>query len=477
MTRTPAKSFNKLLPVFNLALSLMMVLAFSAPFAYADEGTAAAGSSNYAAGSQGVVPDDAAPSSDTGSTSRWGKVKNFFGGIALPNGIGGVTPRVRPHLHGDSSWNSNSTLGRERSGAWQARISPGVSIDIPFGDKLFTSVGYTYGYSTTQGRRISTHSNTHNFDALARYDVSSKTVLGARNNMQWSELPGQPGNSFFLETANPEVKHQFGEHLSTGLSYIYQHYRDVTQRAVGSPATFFRSNVDNDTFDDNGVNFTSSYAFGKNLGVGPGFAWRTRDFAKTDAKDYWQIEPTIAGTYVLGPKTKLGANIGWAYRSFDVGDGYESEMTYGASVTHLMGKKFVWDLAYQKSLRDTFDTGFVFKPVSAEASSLDNYDRHYRAIKNHRVGTTATYNINEKNSIGANAIFQASYADANDNVASNDRSKEKQMEMGASYIYRLTRYVALQLGYAFGRSFEVRDNPARSQYTFHKIIAGVNVSF
>ena len=34
-----------------------------------------------------------------------------------------------------------------------------------------------------------------------------------------------------------------------------------------------------------------------------------------------------------------------------------------------------------------------------------------------------------------------------------------------------------QLGYAFGRSFVARDNPTRSQYTFHKIITGVNVAF
>jgi opacity protein-like surface antigen len=128
-------------------------------------------------------------------------------------------------------------------------------------------------------------------------------------------------------------------------------------------------------------------------------------------------------------------------------------------------------------LADTFDTSFVFKPVNPEASNLDNYDRHFRVIKRHRLSTSVNYNINEKNSVGANFDFQTTSADANDNVASDDRSNEQQIQTGISYAYRLTKYIALQLGYAFGRSFTAKDNPSRSQYTFHNIIAGVNVAF
>lgn len=484
MTRFSLQMFDKCLPLFRVGFSLALLTLVASSIVCADEGAAVsddnqAASSAAGSSSQNVVPGTS-EDADAGTSEPWWKFRGVRN--ALSNGvetasIGGLKPRVRPHFHGDSSYNSNTTLGRSNSAAWQGRISPGITVDLPFNNRLFSTIDYTYSFSTTQGRRVHTHANTHNLDFLTRYDLSKKTVLGVRNNTQWSELPGRPGDVFFLETANPEIKHQFGSHLSTGLQYIYQHFIDVAARDAGTPADFFRGAISNDTFTDHGVTGTSEYKIGPNLGVGPSFSWRTRDFAKTPTKDYWQIQPQLDGTYTLGPKTKLSGHVGWAYRSFDVGDGYESELVYGAAVTHLMGRKFIWGLNYDKSLADTFDTGFVFQPVTSEASDLDNYDRRYRVLKSHRIGTTMTYNINEKNSVGIHGNFQFTKADANDNVFSNDRSNEKKMEVGGSYLYRLTKYIGLQLGYAFGRSFVARDNPSRSQYTFHKIIAGVNVSF
>ena len=485
MTKMNEKLFHKTFSFFFRIGLCLFVFAAVTPSARADEGTAASAPSDIASAVSAVDPAvpaaTTAESSSQGSGSflgnAWSNVKKTVkNGVSLGN-AGGFQPRVRPHLHGESSWNSNSNLGRSNSGAWEGRLSPGVTLDLPFGDKLYGQVGYNYTYSTTQGPRISTHTNSHTIDAMLRYDATAKTAMGIKNSTRWNEMPGQPGNMFFLETLTPEVRHKFGTQLSTGLQYIYQHYSDITSSSSGTQTDFFRSAITNDSFTDHGVVATSQYEVSKRLSLGPNFDWHVRRFSKTESKDYWQIQPTLGATYQLGPKTKLGGHFGWAYRRFDVGDGYESELVYGAHINHLLSRKLVWGLSYNKSLTDTFDTSFVFDPISPEASNLDNFDRHFRVIKSHRIGTTLAYNINEKNSVGGNFDFQASSADNNDNVVSNDRMNEKKIETGVYYLHRLTKYISLKLGYAFGRSFVAEDNPSRSQYTFHKIIAGVNVAF
>ena len=474
MTRAKRFGFLQLVPVFKTGLSMMILISAMASFAMADEGTAVAdksGAADAAAQNSGQALVPSATESDSGAAKShwWDKFQDI--------NIKGLKPRIRPHFYADNSYNSNATLLRKETSAWQARVSPGITVDLPFNERLYSSVDYTYSFSTVQGKNLATHANTHNVDAIVRYDLAKKTALGVRNNAQWSELPGSPGNTFFLETVNPEIKHDFGTKLSTGLQYIFQHYHDVTNAATGGASDFFRGGSSNDTFDDNGVKATSEYKLGSGLTLGPSFGWNVREFTKFKSKNYWQITPTLNGTYTLGAKTKLGAYFGWAYRRFDVGDGYESDLVYGAKLTHLLGRKFVWEAGYDKSLTDTFDTSFVFRPGTAQATDLDNFDRHFRVIRNQKISTGLTYNINEKNSANVSSAFQFSNADSNDNVFSNDRLSEKKMDIGAGYLYRLTRYISLQLAYEFGRSFEARDNPARSAYTFHKVTAGVNVAF
>jgi len=94
-----------------------------------------------------------------------------------------------------------------------------------------------------------------------------------------------------------------------------------------------------------------------------------------------------------------------------------------------------------------------------------------------RLGTTATYYINEKNNFGLFSDFVFVHTDESDNIISNDKNNEKKMELGCMYMYKLTRYLDFRLGYAFGRDFSASGNPSRSQYTFHKVTAGVNVNF
>ncbi len=473
MTRFKSKSIHSLLLVFRAGLSLLVLTVAATATVRADEGTAV---TEKTQASRSVVPA-ASETSSSSSDSSAGTGKSHWWNQFQDLNMGGLKPRIRPHFYADNSYSSNSAASRKPDPAWQARVSPGITVDLPFSDKLYSSVDYTYSFATNQGRRIHTHTNSHNIDAMTRYDLSKKTVLGLRNNTQWSEVPGAPGNTFFLETLAPEVKHQIGTKLRTGLSYIYQHFGDTAESASGGSSDFFRGGVSNDTFNDNGIKATSEYTVGPGLTLGPSFGWNVRDFSKTNSKDYWQIQPQLDGTYTLGSKTKLGAHFGWGYRRFDVGDAYDSTLLYGAKVTHLMGRKFIWDLAYDKTQADTFDTSFVFRPHGAQANILDNYDRHYRVIHNHRIGTSMTYNINEKNSANVYGGFQFSNAGSNQNVFSNDRLREKMMAVGAGYVYRLTRYVSLLLNYEFARSFQTRDNPSRSIFSMHKVTAGVNVAF
>ncbi len=419
--------------------------------------------------------DEAA--TDQGSGGRWSnlgsKLKSAMPKIQNPlSELGsedaGSKPRITPHLHANSGYTSNATLKRKAQSAWIANVSPGVSLDLPLSDKLYSSLGYTYTLSETQGKNIHAHSNGHTLEATLKYDLSKDTSFGARNGLYWSELAGSPGNNYLMEAASAGVKHNFGSRLTGGANYNYEHFRDVTVTNALTP---------NDTYDDNGATADASYKITDDLAVSPTFAWNIRRFEKVEQKNFWQIAPGVGTEYQLGTKTKIGGNFGWGYRSFSQGDGYESELLYGAWLSHLLSRKINWSIKYDKTLQDTFDSRYA-KIKSGATTDLDNFDRRFRVVKNHRLSTELGYSINEKNSISTYGAFQFTKADANDNVFTNDENEEQKMSIGIGYNYRLTRYLTFTLGYDFSRNFQTQNNnPFSERYTAHQINAGAGLSF
>ena len=386
----------------------------------------------------------------------------------------GHRPRVRPHFNFNQGFTSNASIRqRQADPAWQARVAPGITVSIPSG-KLYTEMDYTYGFSTTQGRRTHASLNTHNLSALARYDLSADTVFGVGNNFQISEVPGSGDATFMLETLTAQAKHRLGPKLMATLSDTFQWFRDESK---------LTSRLTND-FADNGVGAGLTYDATSDLSVGPSFNWNVRNFTHRNQKDYWQIQPNLNTSYKLGPKTTVGGNFGWAFRRFKdtIGsnsDRTESELVYGATASHLLGRKLVWSLSYAKSLQDTFDTSFVFKDT-ALATELDNLDRDFRVIKSHRLGSSATYHFDERNSFGIWGDFSFLSGARDDNVVNgphNGKNNEKAMEVGAKYSYRINHYISFDVLYAFGRRFatdSINGNDDRRDYTFHKVTGGVN---
>lgn len=404
-----------------------------------------------------------------GFFSRIGNgLSNLTGGLfseLSPEDVG-HKPRVKPHFAATQGFISNARLGANQAdAAWQARIAPGITISVPSG-KLYTEVDYTYGFSTTQGSKTHANINTHNINALARYDLTADTIIGVGNNLQFSEVPGEPGQPFILETATGQVKHRLSPKLTASLTDTLQVFED-------------KSATRPNDFVDNGVDVSLSYDVTSDLSVGPTFSWHVRGFDDLDAKDYWQITPGVGTSYRLGPKTTLNGNFGWALRKFAKGQGKndtQSELVYGASVNHLLGRKFVWSVGYAKTLTDTFDTSFVFR-TNPNSVTLDNLDREFRVLKSHRLMSSATYNFNEKNSIAAFGDFQFISADKKDQITFKTDGDEKAMEAGISYSYRFNRYITFDVGYAFGRRFSAENSPrTRNDYTFHKATGGVNIT-
>jgi hypothetical protein len=423
-----------------------------------------------------------------------GKIKNPFGNFGglfseLSPADVGHKPRVKPHLNFNQGFVSNARLGEHQAdAAWQARVSPGITVTIPSG-KLYSEMDYTYSFSTTQGRRTNANVNGHNLSALARYEVSADTVVGVGNNIQLSEVPGEGGDTFIVETATTQLRHRLSPKLSSEIHDTFQWFKDQTEtspfnsRRGGGSAPFARNKEFNNEFVDNGVGVSLGYAATADLSVGPTFAWNVRNFVHATGKNYWQIQPQVSASYQLGPKTKLSGDFGWALRKFTKksstteGDRTESELVYAVSANHLYGRKLVWSVSYSKTLQDTFDTSFVLKDTPV-ATPQDNLDRDFRVIKSHRIGTQATYNFNERNSFGVFGDFSFIDGDAKDNIIAGTKNDEKLAELGARYTYRFNRYITFDVLYSFGRRFS-GDNPTtsgRPDYTFHRVTGGVNLT-
>lgn len=394
-------------------------------------------------------------------------IRNSFSELSNAD-IGSGRPRIRPHFSFTNGFNSNARVGEDQGdAAWQARIAPGVKLSVPMGDKLYNELDYTYGFSTVQGRRTTTNTSTHTINALSQYRASSDTTIGVSNNMQWSEAPDRIGHTFFLETAQGEITHRFGEKLSGRILDIFQYYDDPTV------ATGANDQMD---FQDNAIKSSLSYDLTDKIVLSPEFTWSIRNFTESDNRDFRQYQPALAATYRLGAKTTLGAHLGWAYRDFIEGSN-ASELVYGASATHTLGRKFVWGAYYSRSLQDTFNTQFVLRQDNPEAGNLDTFDTNFRVLVVDRIGTTANFYINEKNAISAFLDAQFVNSDVEDNVVTGVKNDEKILETGTRYTYRLTRYLSFDIGYTLGRRFSTQNSPGRSEYTFHKVTGGVNLSF
>ena len=381
----------------------------------------------------------------------------------------GTKPRVRPHFSSNTGWVSDGDLSTEaKEGAWLMRLAPGVTVALPVGDKLYNELDYTYSFVTTQGAGDSDgHSNGHNINWISRYQATADTAIGVGNNTQWSEEPGAFHRNFFLNTTNADVSHKFGEKLDGRVGYVLQYYKDPTPSGVTEREQ---------TFTNNQISTSLDYDVLDKLTLSPSFMWDVRNFAKVREKDYNQYTESLATKYHLGPKTILDANIGWAFRDFDKGNN-ESELIYGAGVTHTVGRKLVLGLNYQKSLQDTFNTAFVQRVDNPEAGNLDTFDGNSRVVKAHRIDSKATYYINEKNVVSAFLGFQAAYGDAEDNVVTGEKNNEKMMETGIRYSYKICKSVSLDIGYSIGRRFSAMNSAGRSEYTFNKIDGGVNINF
>lgn len=449
-----------LITIFALLLCVM-------PVAFADEGGATSEGNDGGGFFSGI---------SRGLSNLTSGLPNIFQELS-PADVG-HKPRIKPHFAFNQGFTSNARFGSNQAdAAWQARVAPGIGVSIPSG-KLYTEADYTYGFSTTQGRKTHANINTHNINALMRYDLSEDTVIGVGNNFQISEVPGAAvGDTFTLETATAQVKHKLSPKLSASLTDTFQWFND------GSKLVSEGVSREND-FSDNGVGVNLNYDATSDLTVGPSFLWNMRDFKRVNEKDYWQIQPGVAASYRLGPKTTLGGSFGWTFRDFEnnaawASDDHESELVYGASASHLLGRKLVWSVSYAKTLQDTFDTSFIFKDTP-ESTALDNLDRDFRLLKSHRIGSSATYNLNERNSVGAFGDVSFVTGDAEDNISRNSKNHEKTMEVGARYAYRLNRYFTFELLYAFGRRFSADNqstaSPNRTDYTFHKATGGVNIT-
>ncbi len=413
--------------------------------------------------------------SAAGPASGWGaglqdaisdfqsKLPNIFKELT-PEDIGNK-PHIKTHFGASSSFTSDADLGQnENRPAMLTRISSGLTLQAPIGDRLYTEVDYTFSLASALGTH--THSSTvsHNVSALANYKLTDATSLGLKNNSQWSQLPGSVDEMFFLNTSDAGVNHRFSDILNGHINDQFQWFRD---RAVPLSQEFI----------DNGVSGGVDYKISDRVTLSPTTQWNVRHFDDIGSKDYWQYRYALGASYKVGPRTTLAAHAGHNIRQFNEGsDRTDHSIIYGIGITNSLNKKTSWHLDYNKDTLDTFDTSFVNRETS-DATNLDNLDRDFRVVKTHRISTGINYQMAERHSVALFADTQFTRTDAEDNVLRLRENDESAMEFGPSYSYRFNRYISFDLKYVFGERFTSQDSGSgRGAYTFHKIGGGLTVS-
>jgi len=414
-------------------------------------------------------------SNSSGESNGWGtglqnaisdfqsRLPNIFKELT-PEDVGNK-PHLKTHFGATSSFTSDADLGQnENRPAWLSRVSSGLTLQAPIGDRLYTEVDYTFALATALGTH--THSNTvsHNISGIANYKLTDATTLGLKNNTQWSQLPGTIDEMFFLNTTDVGVNHKFSEILNGHVEDKFQWFRDR-----GEPLS--------QEFIDNGVSGGIDYEITERITLTPTTQWNLRHFDDLRSKDYWQYRYVMGANYKLGSRTTVSAHAGHNIRQFEEGtERTDHSIIYGVGITNSINKKTSWHLNYAKDTLDTFDTSFINRETS-DATNLDNLDRNFRVVKTHRIATGINYQMAEKHLFALFADAQFTRTDAEDNVLRLRENDESAFEFGPSYSYRFNRYISFELKYVFGERFTSDDSGSgRGAYTFHRIGGGLTVT-
>lgn len=379
----------------------------------------------------------------------------------------GNKPRLRPHFYTSTGFTSDANLGTSQDDpAWIARVSPGLTLELPIGERLYTELDYTYSFATVQGRDTNDNTNSHNLSALARYALTEATELGLKHSIQWSQLPGTSGDMFTLNYTTAEVKHEFSDILDAYLSDTFQWFQDETENDEG---------LINQEFIDNGIAGGLNYDVTERLTLTPNARWNIRDFSAIEGKDYWQVRYAMAARYELGAQTILYGHFGHNIRKFDEGsDRTQHDLIWGVGITNNVTRKLSWNLDYAHNVTDTFDTDFV-NTDTTEATNQDNLDRNFRQVTTDRIRGEINYILTERNHFGFFTDVQFTNADAQDNVVRLRDGDEITLELGPIYSFRLNQYVNFDVKYTFGRRVRSEDSGGgRGDYTFHRASAGLN---
>lgn len=384
----------------------------------------------------------------------------------------GNKPRLRAHFGATSTFTSDANLtDKTTSPAWLARVSSGLTLEMPIGDRLYTEADYTFTYGTAQGGEISESTIGHNAQFLARYKLTDATQLGLKHNINWSQVPGTVDDEMFvLNHTTAEVSHTFSDVLVGNLSDTFQWFddkHDSTDKDL------------NNEFIDNTVATGLVYDVSDRISLMPSTSWGIRNFTNIESKDYWQVMYQLGAAYVVGPQTTLNTHVGHNIRQFNQGsDQNDQAIIYGASIVNSISRKLNWTLSYDRNVADTFDTSFLQRD-GREATNIDNLDRNFRVMRTNNFGTGATYRLNERNSFSLFGALQFTETDAEDNVNTLRENDETTFEFGPSYSFRLNKYLSLDLRYTFGRRFSSDDNTTgsgRQNYTFNNIGGGLTAT-
>jgi len=381
----------------------------------------------------------------------------------------GTKPLLKTHFGATSSFTTDANLTtKERNPAWLARVSGGLTLELPIGDRLYTEADYNASYASVQGKGISTNTVSHNLSALARYKLTDATLLGLKHNIQWSQVPDSIDDMFTLSTTTAEVTHKFSDNLTASLGDSFQWFQDELSTEPG---------FINQEYFDNTVFATADYVATDRLNLMPKFSWNKRHFSNIETKNYNQFRYDLAAAYELTAQTTLSAHGGYNYRRFSEGsDRGDHAFIYGIGVQSNVSQKLSWNAGYEYDVQDTFDTNFLTNE-GAEATNLDNLDRNFRLLRTHRFGGSVLYHLTERNSFSFFSDVQFVRTDAEDNVVRLRENNEASLEMGPGYTFRLNKYLSFELKYVLGRRFGNTDSDSgRTAYTFHKIGGGITAT-
>ena len=372
--------------------------------------------------------------------------------------------KIKPSLEATTAYHTNIELkAKDTKSDWITYIKPGISLQMPV-EKLYMELDYFPTFACFAKHHDSNY-KADTLKGLVRYNFGPHLSVGLEDNYTETEVPGEPGEVYRINTLGCAFKYQVEQKWSSSIGYQKEKFTDPTEEEEFA------------NYEGEKISLEFKNNFTPRTALKAGYVFYQRDFTKSSVKDYDSLSLSLGLTHKFSRLWSGSIIPTWEYRNYPEAE-QEAERLWGVKANlKASGYKLKFGVNYSFQLSDT-----VISPEEGvepyNLSELMQFYYNYRYAKVERYGVDVSYKVSHALKLNAGVARQVnSYPDeivlTNDKIAERPETWKTTFDVyQAGFDFQLNKWVSLGIKY----QHVYRDNEPGDNYDYDIISGGIKAS-